>query len=152
MNVKEGVRRLGILVGICGGLLGGFFANKDLQILWNIHNAHQRFENLMASAAMREVAKAALDTQTKEWVKERSEHSATPVGVAKDGIEEVTVDRTGRICSIELSTGESVQRVEPPSPKAYLLPLLYPFVGFLLPWGCIRVLTWVGSGFFVLQQ
>jgi hypothetical protein len=32
--------------------------------------------------------------------------------------------------------------------KAYLIPLLYPVLGFLLPWGVVRVLTWVGAGFF----
>jgi hypothetical protein len=37
--------------------------------------------------------------------------------------------------------------VDPPAPKAYLIPLLYPILGFLLPWGSIRLLTWVGSGF-----
>jgi len=64
-----------------------------------------------------------------------------------DGIKQVTVDKVGVVSSIELSTGESVQRVAPPALKAYLIPLLYPVLGFLIPWGGIRLLTWVGSGF-----
>jgi hypothetical protein len=58
------------------------------------------------------------------------------------------VDKAGLISSIELSTGESVQLVDPPALNACLIPLLYPVFGFLLPWSGIRVLTWVATGFF----
>jgi hypothetical protein len=53
------------------------------------------------------------------------------------------------VTSIDLSTGEWVPRVDSPHLTAYLLLLLYPVIGFLLPWGCIRILTWVGNGFVV---
>lgn len=64
-----------------------------------------------------------------------------------DGIKEVTVNGSKLVSSIELSTGELVPRAESPHLTAYLLLLLYPVIGFLLPWGCIRILTWVGTGF-----
>jgi hypothetical protein len=69
------------------------------------------------------------------------------VSVDFDGIKRVIVDKAGLVSLIELSTGEWAQRVDPPALKAYLIPLLYPVFGFLLPWGGIWVLTWVGSGF-----
>jgi hypothetical protein len=82
------------------------------------------------------------------WVPVREEREEPgAVSVNLDGIKQVTVDKDGLISSIELSTGESVQRADPPALKAYLIPLLYPILGFLLPWGSIRLLTWVGGGF-----
>ena len=70
------------------------------------------------------------------------------VSVDLDGIKEVTVDKDGLVSSIQPSTGGSVQRVDSPPLQAYLIPVIYPVFGFLIPWGCIRVLTWVVSGFF----
>jgi hypothetical protein len=55
------------------------------------------------------------------------------------------------IFQIYLSSGEAVRRTEPPHPIAYLRLLLYPLLGFLLPWGAVRLLTWVGSGFFAAK-
>ena len=69
------------------------------------------------------------------------------VSVNLGGIRRVIVDRAGDASSIELSSGETVQRAEAPRVRAYLILLLYPVLGFLLPWGIVRVLTWVGSGF-----
>jgi hypothetical protein len=36
---------------------------------------------------------------------------------------------------------------KPPTFGAYLLLLAFPVIGFLLPWGAIRALSWVLSGF-----
>lgn len=237
MNIKEGMRRFGILAGVCGGLLGGFLAYGEAQQLWSLRTAHKRFEALMASATMQRLAKAVWDyknakskfggirvvephtltyadgtiwedvpqgtthitklspgkyrveTKTGTYdieTEESDSHSsaipkrdqfgdipvpnfdqwkveqqhadelkaagAIPVSVNLEGIKDVTVDKAGLVSSVELSTGESVQRTEPPTLRAYLIPLLYPILGFLLPWGAVRVLTWVGSGFFVPHQ
>jgi len=63
----------------------------------------------------------------------------------RDGISKVHIDSARLVSSVELSTGESVPRTEPPQVKAYLLLLLYPVLGFLLPLGFIRLLAWVGT-------
>jgi hypothetical protein len=207
MNVREGMRRLGILVAACGGILGGCLAYSDARTTWDDHTAHRKFGSLMASPIMQKVAKAArdylkpsrfggirvvesqvltyADGTIREDAPENNTHgpwekyklppgaklvSPSPpdfdqwkaeqqrldelkaagaflVSVDLDGIKQVTVDKAGVVSSIELSTGESVQRVGPPALKAYVVPLLYPILGFLLPWGGIRVLTWVGGGF-----
>jgi len=70
------------------------------------------------------------------------------VSVDLDGIKEVTVNKAGLVSSIKFSTGESLQRVNRPAPTAFLIPLLYPLIGFLLPWAAVSLLTWVGTGFF----
>jgi len=256
MNVREGMRRLGILLGACGGILGAFLGYSDARTTWDTHVAHGRFESLMASPIMQKVAKAAHDYQNGPWMEYRPKEWSGSVTYADgtiwadvpsdssilsslsdeqlevfkellikkqsskldvrglmsdpkfqklplaqqklalghldsrfsslsdedfntfkqkmggdmpltkkragnppvelkpmlvlvelEGIRQVIVDKAGVVSSIELSTGESVQRVEPPALRAYLIPLLYPVLGFLLPWGGVRVLTWVGSGF-----
>lgn len=148
VNVKEGMRRAGLLLGVCGGLLGGFLAYGDAQNLWNARKAHYRFEALIASPTLRQVAKAVRDEQNGPWVKYRSEHTESAIGVDHDGIGKVMVDQAGLISSVELATGESVQRTAAPSLTAYCSLILYPLLGFMLPWGIVRVLTWIGSGFF----
>src|SRR5258706_3480824 len=69
------------------------------------------------------------------------------VFVNVDGISEVVMGPTGIIASIHQSNGETawgnLSRVTFP-----LVPLLYPTLGFLLPWGTIRTMSWIGVGFF----
>ena len=67
----------------------------------------------------------------------------------QDGILTADTDKAGAISSIQLATGEWVHR-EPHTFKARLalvFPFCYPVVGFLVPWGTIKVLLWVGTGF-----
>ena len=65
-----------------------------------------------------------------------------------DGIDRFTVDpSTGTITSIQLSTGELLSRTPSPTLMDWIALPLYPLVGFLIPWGAIRILTWVGAGF-----
>ena len=70
-----------------------------------------------------------------------------------ESIKTVNADMAGAITSIQLTSGEWVHR-EPGTLKArlslvsrLLVCLLYPAIGFLVPWGIIRILTWIGSGF-----
>jgi len=230
------MRRLGILLGVSGGILGGCLGYGDVKATWDRHTASRKFESLMASPTMQKVAKAARDYQKGPWAKYReteklpgdltydannqirektiptfeefkkqqaaTAHGPTDkfggipvdedtgpvrkadawdkaaknedwkiwtrdgeapatlprdffdkpgailVSVGLDGIKQVGVDKAGLVFSIETSTGAWVDRTEAPALKAYLIPILYPIIGFLLPWGGIRVLTWVGSGFF----
>jgi hypothetical protein len=137
---------LGVLLGVTGAVVGGYLAYGDAKALWNRHIAFKRFESVMTSPTMRKVGQAVRDDAQKDL---DGSWATMSVSVGVGGIKEVTADRTGTISLIELSTGESVQRVEPPSMGRYLIPLLYPVLGFLLPWGAVRAVTWVGSGLFV---
>lgn len=224
MNVREGMRRLGILLGACGGILGGCLAYSDVRTTWDNYTAHRKFESLMASPTVQKVAKAAREYQNGPWVNHgpsgwsgqlryqvdgtirgtatevpksgyiiapspESHQEAAPGSVVVDPsevnewgdpripsfdqfkgelqlaerlkseggivvsvnlneIRRVIVDKAGLVVLVEPLSGEPVQRVDPPSLKAYVVPLLYPVLGFLFPWGVVRVLTWVMSGFF----
>ena len=193
MNFREGMRRVGILLGVAGGIVGGLIAFPQGRELAHDRSTHLRFESLMALPTIRTIAKDAIEYQTglpyiidsvspqpgrvtpgfldystladlaKTIAAKRQlkpppgsvlvqQPKAKPenivVRVNLDEIKEVYVDSAGMITEIDLTTGELVPRIEPSPPLlAYFLLLLYPILGFLLPWACIRVLTWVGTGF-----
>ncbi len=226
MNLKEGTRRLGIVLGILGGVLGTFVAYQNGVDLWHTHVAHKRFESLLGSPTMLNVVKtetllqeslstaaltpdafmaqqkppaeqqysdlpkgakivfdpkstspplfdmskakpippAILPADFNKWdppkavaADEFDQYKRPPpqklragespvVQVNRDGIQEVTFNATG-VSAIQLSTGESVLKTEPPALWAFAVLFLYPVIGFLAPWGSLRVLTWVGAGF-----
>lgn len=60
MNAREGMRRLGIVLGILGGIAGGFFGYTDVQNVWT---SHRKFESLLASPTVQKAAEAAKDYQ-----------------------------------------------------------------------------------------
>ena len=49
MNLKEGTRRLALLLGVAGAILGGFASYKELQPLTRQGAEHNRFEQLANS-------------------------------------------------------------------------------------------------------
>jgi len=49
MNLREGTRRLALLVGVVGVILGGFASYVELQTVLNRRALHNRFEQLTAS-------------------------------------------------------------------------------------------------------
>ena len=155
MNAREGMRRLGIVLGIAGGIVGVIVGYINAQGIWKTRMAYRKFESTMALPTMQEVAKAIKEHQT-----EIEEHQKAKVldkipdptdditiNVDLEGIKTVLADKTGRISSVELSTGETLHRTERLTLLAYLAPFFYPGIGFLGPWGSIRLLTWVGTGF-----
>jgi hypothetical protein len=186
VNIKEGMRRVGILLGVAGGLFGGVLAYLEGQSLWNARAAHLRFESVMASPTMQQITKAAalrpvsrfggiavecvvpdFDSRAASLTaRQRSSfgdlaatESANDDGTCDvlrghplldgnhDGINAVHINADKTVSSVKLSTGELVKRTESPQLKVYLSLFLYPVVGFLLPWGCMRLLAWVGAGF-----
>lgn len=180
MNAREGMRRVGIVLGILGSIIGGLIGYSDLQTVWS---SHRKFERLQALAVMKDVATAIkaykeppetlpadfFDTiepptvvsaaRKADWFEVNSPEVADPTAEMRvdvnnyEGIKTVNADKTGAITSIQLATGEWVHR-EPETFKArlaffarLLLPFCYPVIGFLIPWGTIRVFVWVGRGF-----
>jgi hypothetical protein len=184
MNFGEGMRRLGIVLGVVGGAIGMLSGYESARTVWNAHITHQRFESLMASPLMLRVAKDAKEFKAENWneadqvaimnalaadpdflklspdaqkrvflrvkgcTAPSEEGDVMDVLVNLGGVKEVMVDKSRLISSIELSTGESIPRTEPPTLIAFMALLLYPLGGFLAPWGAIRVLAWLVAGFF----
>jgi len=58
MNVRKGMRRLGIVLGLCGAILGVSLARSYARAVWHNYRASSRFESLRASPTIQRVAKA----------------------------------------------------------------------------------------------
>jgi hypothetical protein len=61
------------------------------------------------------------------------------------GVHMIRFDSGGQLCWVEWMNGTLTGPLVPSATE----PLwLYPMAGFLMPWGLIRFLLWIGSGFF----
>jgi hypothetical protein len=65
----------------------------------------------------------------------------------KEGIKSILWNKNLEVQSIEKEDGDVVIPAQPPSLWTYLLVVFFPVVGFVIPWGAIRALMWVGYGF-----
>ena len=54
MNLKEGTRRLALLLGVAGAILGGFVSYMELQTLLNQRARHSQFERLANSDVVKQ--------------------------------------------------------------------------------------------------
>jgi hypothetical protein len=232
MNIREGMRRVGIVLGALGCVAGGAFGYWNFQNAWSLHT---KFERLQALPVMRDVNTAIkrhqdllaepnpfssiggvpvpctefrtfLLTPTtptaadfENFIKWDTEESGVARQAPKsimhgtvgdylinpdkdldyetgfdvcnvtaangsilgfkvdvndiEDIQTVNADKAGAISSIQLTKGEWTHR----GPKtlrsrlafiaSLLLPLCYPVIGFLVPWGTIKLFVWVGIGF-----
>ena len=61
MNFREGTRRLGLLLGGIGAVIGIGFACVTAQVLWETRTASKQFDSWMSSPIALNIAKAAKD-------------------------------------------------------------------------------------------
>jgi hypothetical protein len=103
--------------------------------------ALDHFDQLFAQLEAQELEKEAKGLEKAE---------SMVVSVNLEGVKDVTFDKNGIVSSVELSTGEMIGRADPPALRAYAAVLVYPIVGFLIPWGVIKIITWIGIGFAII--
>jgi hypothetical protein len=87
-----------------------------------------------------------------DFVKERQRNGPTSAYVEiqghPQGIKQFWVDEKGEIAWFEMDDGRTITRTAEPTSLFWYL--LYPpimAVGFVLPWGAVRLVTWIVSGF-----
>lgn len=68
--------------------------------------------------------------------------------IDEGGIKKIYFRPDGELKAIEKDDGVTVYASSSPPLWSYLLALVPTILGFLLPWGSLAVLTWVGTGFF----
>lgn len=66
---------------------------------------------------------------------------------SKEGIKSVLWNKKLEIQSIEMYDGDVVIASQGPGLWPYLFGITLPILGFVVPWGAIRCLAWVGFGF-----
>ena len=159
MNVTEGMRRLGLLAGSVGMLVGLGMSYFWLRDYSERHKAQKEFDALLHSAAIKKLC-------TPERLSENVTLDFIPLSTQplnKDGIQAVHFNEARltqqRKLSVEgidwikTSDGRYLHRTDIITwYKAYTLAVVFPFIGFVLPWGTILALTWVGKGFFMSPQ
>jgi hypothetical protein len=154
MNIKEGSRRLAIVLGGLGAIVGAFAGYQTVREVWEARTAQARFESFADSSAIKKDQSDLLDTVRKDWFarnarpQDRKKLATLDESEHGIGVERFTIDSsTGSITSIELSTGELLQNTKKPSRVNYLILPGYLVIGFLVPWCTIRILAWIIAGF-----
>ncbi len=139
MNVEEGFRRISVILGVLGFVAGTFFAYSDIGTLSKTRAAHERFLSAMTWPVIQQVAKqAAADF--------KRGHEPIWYQIDREGVSNVMVSG-GRIWAINLRSGEAILDQKVATTLDYASLCLFPLFGFLLPWGTVRVISWVISGF-----
>jgi hypothetical protein len=72
--------------------------------------------------------------------------------VNKEGIKAINWSRALGVESIETEDGQILYPTPAPNRWLYLFAAILPLLGFVLPWGLIRAVGWVGAGFFASTQ
>ena len=153
MNLHEGTRRLALLLGVVGALLGGYVSYLELQTVLDQRASHNRFEQLAASDAVKQ---AKPDWFVKHEPKPHGPwedyvvtdpNGTAPSEVDKDGIKKIHWSKNYGVESIETENGQIIIPTPAPAAWQYLFVAICPIIGFFIPWGSIRAIGWVVTGF-----
>jgi hypothetical protein len=188
MNLREGTRRLALLLGVVGAILGGVASYLELQSIFEQEAHHDRFEELENSDVVQfvrkniqeaesadpfaDIAEPATDAdKTSRSLKSRLSQVPPPAkfdlsrarvcpidtgdasgcwtDVNKGGVKTIHWAKGKELVveSIETEDGRRNYPTPQPSRWHYLFAAILPLLGFILPWGLIRAITWVVSGF-----
>ena len=162
MNLREGTRRLALLLGVAGVLFGGFVSNLELQTVLDQRARHNKFEQLANPSVMQQARESCF------WEKYRTPPLPTGaklvppycfIPIADSNAADYTASELNNggiktvhfenreLASIETQDGQTLYPTPAPSAWLYLLVALFPILGFFIPWGAVRAIGWVGAGF-----
>lgn len=219
MNLKEGTRRLALLLGVAGAIVGAIGSYSYLQPILHQQELHNRFEQLTNSDVVkreRKTLQAAPDfipdtsqaspgswtknsaTQngqmnraavtpniqglppgailrpiqpdgapiqfqyvllpdgsygkfnanaTNDQIRAQVEKDFPDAYLSKGGITTIHWSHDYGVTSIETLDGQTLYPTAAPSAWRYLLITILPLFGFIIPWGVVRAIGWVGAGF-----
>jgi hypothetical protein len=139
MNFREGMRRIGLTVGVIGGLAGAYAAVLILADIAPQRRAQSEFDSLLKVQLIQEIAR--------DLAKEKIVNISLEIPSRPKGIRLFRVNGRSEIEAFELEDGRTVMRTNAPSALWYLLYPLLAAAGFLLPWGAVRLVNWIVSGF-----
>jgi hypothetical protein len=156
VNVKEGMRRLAVVFGVLGAGLGAFGSYSGLGDIIDQRSKYKEFESLAISNAAKEALPAFVvepddvqeqDRKVGPRTKYKKVREITTL-VKKGGIKSITFSSDDlAIKAIETEDGRFLYKRDAPPVWIYLLQTSWPVLGFFVPWGTIRVITWVLLGF-----
>jgi hypothetical protein len=147
MNLREGTRRLALLLGVVGAILCCLFSLAQLQSLMRQRAEQKRFEKLANSQIMQQDRYDLLADCVKQTPPKLDLSAGLSSHLHKGGIDTITWSSGCQIASITTENGETVYPSPAPGTWSYILIANLPLLGFFIPWGAIRAIGWVGAGF-----
>jgi predicted small secreted protein len=145
VNLGEGTRRLALLLGAAGAILGCLASYLELKSVLNQSARHSRFEQLAASDVVVQQRKSlagwvSIDPKTGERIQWEQR-------VNKGGIKTIHWTKDNGIESIETEDEQTLFPTPEPAAWEYLLVALFPVLGFFVPWGTLCAADWARAGF-----
>jgi hypothetical protein len=139
MNIREGIRRIGLALGVLGGALGSVVAVLELSATWNNSTRAERWRVATLEGRTANIPQ----DYSGDWVI----LSRPPKlgDVFTNGSQPTRASKP--ISDAPVIEESFYSEPEPPSIGEWIRPLLWPLAGFLLPWGLLRVLGWIVAGF-----
>ncbi len=160
MNLREGTRRLALLLGVVGAVLCGFFSYFLLQSTLEQSADHRRFEQLANSDAVQQerylrftkgqtgdIPNAKPDDPYAGSAQSQGGKYVWPSEVNKGGIKKIYWTVGPSVSSIETTDGQTIYPTPAPGARSYVLIATLPLLGFFIPWGVTRAIGWVVAGF-----
>jgi hypothetical protein len=144
MNSKEGIRRLAILAGILGAVVGGIYAYKNLHNVPSDRYQHKVFEELAASDVVTQERSKLLSFKAAD--SEFNWPQTTEVN--GDRVKTIFWNQDHSVDFFVMQDGGLVISEPSPSIWSYLLWIVFPALGFFILWGVIRGIGWAVVGFF----
>jgi hypothetical protein len=169
MNLGEGTRRLALLLGVVGVIVGGFVSYMELQAVPSQRERHSRFERLVTSDVVQKERKCRLLGYTSgcsmvklppgatldkpKYTIEELDGSPLASELSKGSISKIHWAKDYSVESIETDDGQTLYPTPAPSAWTYLwVSLVWIVPGFFIPWGVVRAIGWVGAGFVASQR
>ena len=169
MNLREGTRRLALLLGAVGAIFGGACSYAELQTLRNQTARHNQFEQLTNSDIVQATRKRIQESESAPTSRppkqfylsegrvcplDAADNSGCWTNVNKGDIKTIHWAKGKGLVveSIEIEDGQTLYPTPAPSRWLYLFSSILPLLGFLIPWGAIRAIRWVAAGFAAIPK
>ena len=149
VNLREGTRRLALLLGIIGAISGGFGSYSELQTIREQRARHNRFEQLAASyVAQHALRSLKLACSQNPSDKQCGDEQYVPMSeVNGGGIKTIYWSKDYQVDLIQTDDGDNLFPTPEPSMWHDPFIVLLPILGFFIPSGAVRAIGWVGAGF-----
>ena len=145
MNLREGTRRLALLLGVAGAIAGVFVSYLEVQSVSTERASHAKFEKFATSDVVEQLRKSQAGWHTVD--PKTGERIEWDQQVGRGGIETIHWNADSAIAFIVTDDGHYLFPTPAPAAWEYLLVVLFPILGFIVPWGAVRAIGWTAAGF-----
>jgi hypothetical protein len=143
LNFREGPRRIGIFLCLAGMLAGGGVGELLRESMTSALHQHAAFTALLNSSEVQDALTAARAAQ--------SPVTNDMVPVKGPWLKDLFW-QDGRVAYFVLADSSFFFDATRPPVWTFPLVLLCPVLGFLIPWGVMKTLSWMGVEYFAKKQ